>query len=228
MTENFWNEKIQQQIIQIAAKHHAETVYLFGSFLRPDFEPQTSDIDVMIVMPSNPEPELDLMNLKKELEPFLNHQIEFSILLHDEFQNLSTKDNSEALFIRLRTKNKLLYGQDQFKDKEITIKPENVLRRANVINQKVRHHYFNSQKDQLFSEVANKWLKILVLDVLLLHGEVELEFEKGIKRLEMIEPELKIKGLLEKPANIEKMFLASEKIKQCIEKYAQTGSKRNA
>jgi uncharacterized protein len=67
----------QSQIIQFCQRWHITEFALFGSILRDDFQPDTSDVDVLVVFSSEARKGLsEWITMQDELTALFGHQVD--------------------------------------------------------------------------------------------------------------------------------------------------------
>jgi len=87
------------------------SIYVYGSSITPDFDPQTSDINVSLIVK-----DLKLDNIipsKKLINKFKKKGVSTPLFLSEEYINRSL-DSYPIEFLDIKSNNKLLYGKDIF------------------------------------------------------------------------------------------------------------------
>jgi predicted nucleotidyltransferase len=100
------NEKNLDKIISIIRKINPEKIYLFGSYATESFDEQ-SDIDLIIIAPSNERPLERRLKLRRMLSEY-DRSIGLDLLVYtpDEFEMLA-KEPSSFIFSAIRQGKKI-------------------------------------------------------------------------------------------------------------------------
>lgn len=82
-------------LIEICEKHHVSKFFVFGSVITEKFDPESSDIDVIVeLMPMSPEEKGEhLLNLWDELEDLFQRKVD--LLTDQPIKNPFLKENVE-------------------------------------------------------------------------------------------------------------------------------------
>lgn len=209
--------KIIEEILDKIKKHSPESVYIYGSALREDFNPKKSDIDLLVFLSDDKEATRIIKNIKKEFKGF-KIKVDLNVCFAKEFKYRVHVDKPITYYLGIKEHNVLLYGKDILKEFKEEAKPAEIYKRAVNLCQRLRHAYLNNKDIAFWCKKSKKWLQTLVLETEYLEGGFYLNYKDGIKVFHMKHPKIKTKKLLEKNYNIKDAINLAEKIKKYIEK----------
>ncbi|MEK7202873.1 MAG: nucleotidyltransferase domain-containing protein [Patescibacteria group bacterium] len=169
------------------------SLYIYGSFLTSNFNPNQSDIDLLIIAQDTNQPIRFINKIKKILYIFKDVKLDINIVFLSEFKKRWHIYRPPSYFVGIKHQSKLLYGKDLIKlvkDSEIT--KDKVYKRIVDLAQASRGIYINEKDIEFWAKKYIKWLRVVVLEILFLSGEFDLLFKSGAIKFLKKFPELSI------------------------------------
>jgi len=181
-----------------------KSAYIYGSILGDKFLPGKSDIDLLLFVDDTDKPTDFLDRIRKVSFSLKDINVDTNVVFLSEFKKRWHIYRPVTYFIGIKLKSKLLFGIDLLEgvdEKEIT--GEMIYKRAVDLAQSSRGIYLNSKNPEFWEKKYMKWLQVLALEVLYLHGQFDLSFKSGLEKLTKIDPKLSVlKALLNDSADM--------------------------
>jgi len=192
-----------------------ESLYIYGSFLRKDYDAKKSDVDILIILKDSNKDNDVIEEIKKKCNGIKSFKYDVNIVFKSEFKYRFHIYRPPTYYLGIKLSNKLLIGKDllqSFNKDEVSAKF--IYKRAVDLAQSSRSIYINSKNPSFWERKYIKWLRVLTLEVLYLHGYFELNFKKGLKKLQKIDPKfIFLDSLLKNRLSIHEINFICERLK---------------
>ena len=201
------------------------SIYIYGSFIRDDYDDNESDIDVLIILKDN----ADIKKLKDKLD-YINEKysfnLEFTVVYEYEFKCGLHAGWSKYFYIALKQKSECVYGKDIIKKFNFEISFDEIHNKVIQLSQRLRNAIINKTKIseiEFWNKKYKKWIGVILSEFLYLHGILEISPKKAYIKFSKIYPEIKISI----NSSIEEKFYFLEKLRNLMIKMKLTERKRD-
>ncbi len=196
------------------------SAYVYGSFLTNQFNSKKSDVDILIICRDTDRPELFLKRIKSIHKKISELKLDINVVFYSEFIKRWHIYRAPTYFIGIKHRNKLICGKDilsTIDDKEVSV--DDIYKRVVDLAQGSRGVYINGKDPDFWVNLYSRWLKISLLEVLFLTGELDLSYDSGLNKISKTFPELKsFKLLLAQKQEMEIINKLAEKLRVFMEK----------
>ena len=158
--------------------------YVYGSILTNNFNPAKSDVDILIIAKDRARPFVFLKKIKTITSCFKKVKIDTNVVFLSEFKMRKHVYRPPSYFIGIKHRSKLLFGKDlikSVKDNELTY--HSLYNRLIDLAQSSRAIYVNDKDPKFWSRKYINWLRMVVLEILFLGGELDLIFSSGLRKI---------------------------------------------
>jgi predicted nucleotidyltransferase len=160
------------------------SIYLYGSILTNNFKPLKSDIDILIIVKDQNKPFIFLKKIKTLTNSIKRIKIDTNIVFLSEFKMRRHIYRPPSYFIGIKYRSQLLFGKDLIKtvqDNELTY--DAIHKRLIDLAQSSRAVYINNKDQMFWSRKYVGWLRMVVLEILFLSGDLDLVFSSGLQKI---------------------------------------------
>lgn len=178
------------------------SAYIYGSILTDNFS-KTSDIDVLFIISNIANPNKLLKEIKTTRNTVKDFKLDINVVFVDEFIRRWHIYRPPTYFYWIKSRNKLLWGDDQIKNiKESEITAESLFRRAVDLAQSSRSVYLNNKDASFWEAKYKRWISTLICEINYFDDKLEFDFKLCARRLAKKYPEIKNVTVLfqEKPS----------------------------
>lgn len=212
-------DKIYEIIKNNFIKHkEIISVYVYGSILTDRYIPGKSDVDILIITNDLNRPDIFLKKIRENVNSLKSIKTDINIVFLSEFKKRMHIYRPPTYFWGIKNEGELIFGKDllsQVHESEIT--PKLIYKRAIDLAQGARGVYINSKDSDFWRKKYVKWLRVLALEVLYLHGIFDLYFESGLVKLIKINKSFEyLEHLLKKRLPMNTISNISERLKTYI------------
>ena len=184
MNDKDW-DRISGKIKDLFAKEPSIiALYVYGSILTDKFNPQKSDIDILIISRDLADPVAFIRRLKIKGDKFSAGRLDINLVFLSEFKNRWHIYRPPSYFLGIKYRHRLIFGRDllvSVKDRELTV--SQVYKRVVDLAQGSRGVYINGKEADFWRKKYAGWLRLAILEVLFLAGEFDLSFDTGVEKL---------------------------------------------
>ena len=189
------------------------SAYLYGSILTDHFS-KTSDIDVLFIVGNISNPNKLLKEIKTIRGMVKDFKLDINVVFMDEFIRRWHIYRPPTYFYWIKSRNKLLWGEDRIKNvKESEITAESLFRRAVDLAQSSRSVYLNNKDASFWEAKYKRWISTLICEINYFDDKLEFDFKLCARRLAKKYPEIKnITVLFQEKPSMEKISGLAENL----------------
>ncbi len=183
------------------------SIYLYGSFLREDFN-ENSDIDLLVIV----DDKIDIINIEKEIAKRVyqtEQPFDVTLITHSEARDKLHAGWSKYFYFNVKKLGLLLFGRDilnEIEDYEISF--DEIYKKIVWLSQRIRCVVINKSKEietKFWERKLKKWIKTIMSEILYLNGIYEAEPRKSFEKFFQMYP------------NLSKINLEEADLKQMLE-----------
>ncbi len=168
------------------------SIYLYGSFLREDFN-KNSDIDLLVIV----DDKTDINTIEKEIGKRIyqmEQPFEVTLITHSEVKDKLHAGWSKYFYFNVKKMGLLFFGKDilnEIGDYEISF--DEIYKKIVWLSQRIRCVVINKSKEveiKFWERKLKKWIKTIMSELLYLNGIYEPEPRKSFDKFFEIYPNL--------------------------------------